>query len=91
MLRIDEQFERGRPVTIRVDGEPLEAYAGESVAAALLAGGVICLRRSPTAGTPRGAFCLMGVCQECVVVIDGQRQRSCMQIVREGLEVELLR
>lgn len=91
MLRIDEQFDRGPPVTIRVDGEPVRAYLGESVAAALLSAGLLWLRCSPSAGTPRGAFCMMGVCQDCLAVIDERRQRSCMCAVRDGLEVELLK
>ena len=82
-----EGIDRGEPVTIFFDGIPVEAFAGESVAAALLASGVRQLRSSPRAGSPRGAFCLMGVCQECVVTIDGSRVPSCQAPVRAGLTV----
>lgn len=82
---------RGAPVVILVDGLPVAAHAGEMLAAALLAAGVVELRSSPNAGTPRGAFCLMGVCQECVVRIDGKLRQACMVTVRDGLNVELLK
>jgi predicted molibdopterin-dependent oxidoreductase YjgC len=72
-----------------VDGQAMTAPAGISVAAALIAAGHIVLRRSPTADAPRGAFCLMGVCQECTVIIDGRAERACMTPVREGLTITL--
>lgn len=72
-----------------VDGCALRARTGESLAAALLAGGVAMLRRSPTAGGPRGAFCMMGVCQECMVHVDGRRVQACLTPVRDGMTVSL--
>lgn len=78
----------GGEVTIVVGGTPVAARRGESVAAALMAAGRLALRRSPGAGRPRGAFCLMGVCQECVVRIDGATRPACMTEVREGMVVE---
>ena len=79
---------RGAPVVILVDGEPVPCFAGETVAAALLADGRRELRRSPRTGGPRGAFCLMGACQECAIRIDGQVEPACMVEVRDGLVVE---
>lgn len=79
---------RGAPVVIRVDGEPVPCFAGESVAAALLADGRRQLRLSPRAGGPRGAFCLMGACQECAIRIGGRVTAACMVEVRDGLVVE---
>jgi predicted molibdopterin-dependent oxidoreductase YjgC len=79
--------QRGARVTIRVDGRPIEAHEGEMVAAALMTVGIYRLRRSPNAGAPRGAFCLMGVCQECLVRIGGELRQSCMVSVAAGLEV----
>jgi predicted molibdopterin-dependent oxidoreductase YjgC len=79
--------QRGARVTIRVDGRPVEAHAGEMLAAALMAAGIFRLRQSPNAGTPRGAFCLMGVCQECLVRVGGELRQSCMVPVAAGLEV----
>ena len=74
-------------VTITVDGAPLAVPEGLSVAAALLAAGVSTLRHAPRDGAPRGAFCLMGVCQECVCEIDGTRREACRVPVREGMDV----
>jgi predicted molibdopterin-dependent oxidoreductase YjgC len=76
-------------VTLRVDGRAVAATPGLSVAAALLAAGITVLRRSPAGDTPRGAFCLMGVCQECTVLIDGRAERACMTAVRDGLAISL--
>jgi predicted molibdopterin-dependent oxidoreductase YjgC len=81
--------ERGKRVLILVDGETIAAHEGEMLAGALMAAGIWRLRRSPTAHAPRGAFCLMGVCQECAIVIDGEIRPACQVTVREGLRVEL--
>lgn len=79
---------RPREVEILVDGRLLTAHVGESLAAALWAAGIRRLRADPDGGA-RGAFCWMGVCQECVVTIDGRRGQACMEAVREGMSVEL--
>lgn len=74
---------------IEVNGTLTPCRAGMTVAAALLEQGVYQLRNSPTAGTPRGAFCLMGACQECAILIDGRIQRACQTVVRDGMCVVL--
>ena len=88
-LRIPNR-QRGRRITIHVDGRPVAAYSGETVFAALLAAGVTALRH-PLKGqteTARGGFCGMGVCQECRVTVDGMPdRRACMTPVRDGMEV----
>jgi predicted molibdopterin-dependent oxidoreductase YjgC len=78
---------RGQTVEFFFDGTAVRAHAGESVACALFAAGVRTLRRSPRNGTARGMFCLMGSCQECVVVADGRRVAACQEPVRAGLDV----
>jgi predicted molibdopterin-dependent oxidoreductase YjgC len=76
-------------IVITVDGEPLEARRGITVAASLLAAGRPGLRRSPRAAAPRGVHCGMGHCFECVVTIDGARgRRACLVTVRDGMTVE---
>jgi len=74
---------------ILVNGVPTAAHPGQSVAAALLTTRIRLLRRSPRLGAPRGAFCMMGVCQECLVRIDGRLEQACMIRVAPGLSVEL--
>lgn len=81
--------ERGPALIIEVDGEQVEAYAGESVAAVLLAKGRRVLRRTSKDGAPRGIFCGIGVCFDCLVTIDGvPGVRACMTPVRSGMTVE---
>jgi hypothetical protein len=73
-------------VTIVLDGEPVEAYEGETVAAVLLARGEIATRTTPR-GEPRGVFCGMGVCFDCLMIVDGvPNTRACMTWVRNGLD-----
>lgn len=81
---------RGERVTLRVDGKPVTAYAGETLFAVLLAEGIRALRHpsEDVTKTARGGFCGMGVCQECRVNVDGvPDRRACMTEVREGMEV----
>ena len=76
-------------VTIYIDGQPLEALAGETVAAAILASGIGHTRTTPISDTPRAPFCLMGVCYDCLMVIDGQpNRRACRERVHEGMTIE---
>ncbi len=74
---------------ILVDGVPVAAVLGQSVAVALMVAGIAALRTSPKEGAPRGAFCLSGVCQECVVRISGIATPACQVPVRDGLAVTL--
>ena len=85
--RIELGVARGARVRFHFDGRPIDAHDGESVAAALLAAGVRALRRAPVDGGARGAFCLIGLCQECLVEIAGERVEACRAAVCEGLNV----
>jgi D-hydroxyproline dehydrogenase subunit gamma len=72
-----------------VDGRPATGRAGDTVAAALLAAGVEACRVTPVSGAPRGPYCLMGVCFECLVTIDGIGNRqSCLVPLAAGMRVE---
>ena len=78
----------GTMVRITVDGHAVEAREGDSVAAALLAAGYTSCRTTPVSGAPRAPFCMMGVCFDCLVSVDGVGSRQgCMVEVREGLVV----
>ncbi|SAL46080.1 NAD(FAD)-dependent dehydrogenase [Caballeronia sordidicola] len=73
-------------VMIEYDGVPVQVIAGISVAAALLEAGVREFRRSIVGNMPRAPYCMMGVCFECFVEIDGVPNRqSCMTPVRAGM------
>ena len=86
--RLVDGVRRGEPVSLTVDGQPIEAYSGETVAAAMLAAGWRTLRRTALNGSPRGLFCAMGACFDCLVIINGDREvRSCMTTVEDGMVV----
>ena len=78
----------GERVVFEFEGGALEARAGDSVAAALLAHGVLVFRTTSISGAPRGPWCLIGNCHECLVEIDGGANRqACMVEVRSGMRV----
>jgi hypothetical protein len=89
-LRIGGAVSRGPGISFLVDGQTVEAFAGESVAAAMYACGWRELRQSPRAKLPRGLFCLMGSCQECLVWAGDKKLPSCQVMVTAGLVVETL-
>jgi predicted molibdopterin-dependent oxidoreductase YjgC len=80
-------LERGARLSLTLDGRTVNAYEGETVAAVLLAEGHIATRKTRS-GSPRGVYCGMGVCFDCLVVVDGvPNTRACVTWVREGMEV----
>lgn len=77
-------------VEIFVEGRCIAAREGETLAAALLNAGVVPFRHTPVSGKPRAPLCLMGVCFDCLVEVDGaQNVQSCMVHVRPGMQVSL--
>ena len=67
------------------DGDPVRALPGQSIAAALWASGRLSWRHTRHTGSPRGAFCGMGVCFDCLVVADGRANvRACLAQARPG-------
>lgn len=81
--------ERGRAMELRVDGRPVLAYEGETIATALLAAGVFRFRLSSKDKAPRGLFCGMGVCYECLVTVNGTPSvRACVTNAKDGMVVE---
>lgn len=78
----------GPRVTIAIEGVTVTVPAGDTVAAVLLAHGIGHCRTTPVSGMPRAPLCMMGVCFECLVEIDGRpNQQACMTRVREGMRV----
>jgi glycine/D-amino acid oxidase-like deaminating enzyme len=77
----------GQSITFQFDGQTIKALEGETIAAALSAAGITTFRHTPS-GAPRGAFCGMGACYDCVVTVDGRSgQRACMTPAADGLTV----
>jgi predicted molibdopterin-dependent oxidoreductase YjgC len=79
---------RGPAVRLRFDGQDVAAYEGESIAAALLAADRRTTRLTRHAAAPRGLFCAIGACHDCLVRVDGSGPvRSCLTPVRDGMDV----
>ena len=71
------------------DGEKIDAITGQSVAAALLSADQRILRKTRFNNTERGVFCGIGVCFDCLVVIDGvTNQRACLIEAKPGMKVQ---
>jgi predicted molibdopterin-dependent oxidoreductase YjgC len=78
----------GETVSFTIDGTPAKARAGDTVAAALLVNGVRHCRTTPVSGSPRGPYCMMGICFDCLVTIDGVGNRqACQERVAAGMRV----
>lgn len=78
-----------RTLRVTIDGKRIDAQEGDTVAAALLAAGYRQTRVSAVSGAPRGPYCMMGVCFECLVTIDGVGNRqACLIPVAENMAIE---
>lgn len=76
-------------VTIHLDGEPVTAREGDTVAAAVLIAGAGHTRTTPVTGKPRLPYCMMGLCFDCLMEIDGVPNRqACQVLVRDGMQVQ---
>src|SRR5215813_13027540 len=75
------------PIAFCFDGRELSALPGETIAAALAAADIVAVRQARS-GSPRGPFCGMGVCFDCLVTVNGRpSQRACLTKVEEGMDV----
>jgi predicted molibdopterin-dependent oxidoreductase YjgC len=75
-------------IDITFNGTSLSVLSGRSVAAALLAAGVQRFRTTPVSASPRAPYCMMGICFECLIEIDGVANRqACLVEVREGMQI----
>ncbi len=84
--------QEGEAVAFTFDGRPLTALRGDSLAAALVASDTAHFRTTPVSGVERGPYCMMGVCFECLVSINGRSNRqACLVTVEEGMRVETQR
>jgi predicted molibdopterin-dependent oxidoreductase YjgC len=81
--------EPSETVNITVDGVPMRVRAGQMIAAALLAEGIAINRYTLKRHEPRGVFCGIGQCTDCVMVVNGQpNTRTCVTRVEEGMVIE---
>jgi D-hydroxyproline dehydrogenase subunit gamma len=76
-------------VTVWVAGHAVRVCATETAAAAALLGGLVPSRTSTISSEPRAPYCMMGVCFECLMRIDGVPNRqACLVTVRDGMRIE---
>ena len=81
--------QRGPQLQVIVDGRPVEAYLGETVAAVLAVSGHLKLPPPEHSGIPGSLFCGIGVCYSCLITIDRvPNQRACVTPVAEGMVIE---
>ena len=85
---LGEAEQRGK-ITLMVDGKPIEAFDGEPIAAALLAAGYRAFRHTAKRNEPRGIFCALGRCTDCVMTVDGQPNvRTCVTPASDSMVIE---
>lgn len=95
--RVTRGVFRPPPVQIIVNGMAVSAYEGESLATALLASGITAFMKDRS-GRKRGPFCNMGVCYDCMVIVEkisgsssaAMRTRSCMTTVQDKMRIKIL-
>lgn len=81
--------EKGKMISFTFDGKEVKGYEGEPIAAALKAAGLMVHRYTQKEHKPRGIFCAIGRCTDCVMVVDGvPNVRTCITPLKEGMEVK---
>ena len=94
MTRIAEHpvlgvFEKGPKVRFTFDGRPMEGFEGEPIAVALKSNGVMIHRYTIKRNEPRGMFCAIGRCTDCIMVVDGvPNVRTCVEPLRDGMVIQ---
>lgn len=84
-----DEFPKGRPVRFELDGKTMEGYENEPIAAALRAAGVMVHRHTTKMDEPRGVFCAIGRCTDCVMIVDGKpNTRTCITPLKEGMVIK---
>ena len=78
-----------KKVHITVNGNRIEAYEGEPISAAIVASGIKVFRRTRKLMSPRGVFCAIGRCSDCVMTVNGTPSvRTCVTPVEDGMIIE---
>jgi predicted molibdopterin-dependent oxidoreductase YjgC len=79
-------------IAVTVDGRATQVRAGDTVAAALLSAGILASRAADVSGASRAPYCMMGVCFECLITVDGIGNRQgCLLPVAHGMRIETQR
>ena len=82
-------LEDKKKVTLYYNGEPIEALEGEPIASALMNAGIRVFRTTAKRHEPRGIFCAIGRCTDCVMIVDGKPNvRTCITPLAAGMHVQ---
>lgn len=88
--RMNNSIRGSKPVTIIIEGNEITAYQGDTVAAVMLIAGFTYTRITPVKEQSRAPYCMMGICFDCIVEINGvPNQRACQVLVQEGMRVNI--
>jgi predicted molibdopterin-dependent oxidoreductase YjgC len=93
-MRIEEHpilgtFDKATKVQFTFDGKTMEGFEGEPIAIALRGNGVLIHRYTAKRNEPRGIFCAIGRCTDCIMVVDGVPNiRTCVEPLKEGMVVQ---
>jgi predicted molibdopterin-dependent oxidoreductase YjgC len=72
-------------ISVSIDGEPVEGLEGQSIAGVLLGSGRLAWRTTAAGRRPRGVFCGIGVCYDCLITVNGLRDvRACQRVAADG-------
>jgi len=93
-MRIEEHpvlgtFEKGNRVQFSFDGQTMDGFEGEPIAISLRSNGVLIHRYTSRRNEPRGMFCAIGRCTDCIMVVNGRPNiRTCVEPLKSGMIVE---
>lgn len=84
-----EDLKTSEKVIIYYNNQPIEALEGEPIASALMNAGIKAFRKTKKRHEPRGIFCAIGRCTDCMMIVDGiPNTRTCITVVKDGMRVE---
>ena len=87
--RVDRGVKRGRRFEINVNGDKMVAYERETIATTLIAAGRRSFRRTDKMKQPRGLYCGIGLCHDCMMIVNGvPNTRICQTLATPGCRVE---
>ncbi len=82
-------FEKGRQIQFTFDGKTMEGFEDEPIAIALRSNGVMVHRHTTKRDEPRGIFCAIGRCTDCIMVVNGiPNVRTCVEQLKEGMVIQ---
>ncbi|MBT3178252.1 MAG: (2Fe-2S)-binding protein [Desulfobacula sp.] len=82
-------FEKGRRIQFTFDGNSMEGFEDEPIAMALRSNGVMVHRRTTKKNEPRGIFCAIGRCTDCIMIVNGiPNVRTCVEQLKEGMVIQ---